>query len=83
MNFYEMIGRLVDKASLPEGEQRDMHALLEVMKTMNGLGSVALQDVSAHDHNFQWDRIQGQRLCVHCKVPAADQTPPPRPYRGW
>jgi len=84
MNFYEMLGKLVDKASLPEGQQRDMHALLEVMKTMNAFGSTALQDVSAHMHEFQWDHIQGQRLCSHCKIPSADQTPPAnKPYDSW
>jgi hypothetical protein len=83
MNFYEMLGTLVDKASLPEGQQRDMHALLEVMKTMNAFGSTALQDVAAHTHEFQWDRIQGQRLCFHCKIPSADQTPPSQGSRRY
>lgn len=68
MNIYDLLARLV-VGRVPDFEQADALVLIENMRAMNVLGTVAHDlEVSSHQHVTQGEWWPLNMVCVVCKA---------------
>lgn len=70
MNLYGVLRILVNKAALPEVQQKDCLAALDEAERMNMLGTSAKRmDVQEHTCQYAPFKGIGQRQCIYCGEP--------------